>query len=162
MGSLPSREPLHIFPGLDDYEEGENPRYITEPSAENIRRFMGEVEWLHPDALSEGVISAVFEPGIKSELREYLALDTNEFLLNAILPGIKVPVQFLAAEVDIVWDSEEKGRPIFDALVVRFTSAPSVDAAILPKGGHNYEFCKNVGVLRKRREEFIRSLINAE
>ena len=64
MGSLPSKERLDLFPGLDDDKGGDNPRYVTEPSAENIRRFMGEVEWLHPEALSEGVISAVFEPGM--------------------------------------------------------------------------------------------------
>ncbi|KAL4795809.1 Alpha/Beta hydrolase protein [Aspergillus venezuelensis] len=161
MGSLPSKGPLDLFPGLDDGDgpDAGNPRYITEPSAENIRRFMGEVEWLHPEALSEDVISAVFEPGIKSELREYLAPETNGYLLDVVLPGITVPVQFLAAQVDIIWDCEDGGRPIFDDLVKRFSSAPSIDEAILPGGGHNYEFCKNVGVLRERREGFIAGLV---
>ncbi|KAL4965461.1 alpha/beta hydrolase [Aspergillus stella-maris] len=164
MGSLPSKEPLDLFPGLENENgpDAENPRYITEPSAENIRRFMGEVEWLHPEALSEGVVSAVFEPGIKSELREYLSPATNSYLLDTVLPNITVPVQFLAAEVDIIWDNEEQGRPIFDDLVKRFTSALRIDAAILPRGGHNYEFCRNVSVLMRRRGEFIAGLIAAK
>ncbi|KAL4940001.1 hypothetical protein BDV06DRAFT_27361 [Aspergillus oleicola] len=64
MGSLPSKEPLDLFPGLDDDTDTDSPRYVTEPSAENIRRFMGEVEWLHPEALSESLIASVFEPGM--------------------------------------------------------------------------------------------------
>ncbi|KAL3477657.1 hypothetical protein BJX99DRAFT_225877 [Aspergillus californicus] len=156
MGSLPSIKPLDLFTGLDN-EDG-NPRLVTDPSPENIRKFMGEVEWLHPDALSESVITAVFEPALKSELREYLAPGTNEYLLNTVFPGITVPIQFLAAEVDIVWNSEEQGRPIFEDLVSRFTNCLEVDAAILPQGGHNYEFSQNVGLLIERRREFVEKL----
>ncbi|KAL4930984.1 alpha/beta fold hydrolase [Aspergillus undulatus] len=159
MGSLPSLKPLGLFPGLDSEIGG--PRYVTEPTAENIRRFMGEVEWLQDGALTESVIAAVFEPAPKSELSEYLALENNTWLLNEVFPGVNVPVQFLAAEVDIAWENEQEGIPIFQDLVKRFVNASAVDAAILPRGGHNYEFSSNVGALLKRRSNFIQKLMAA-
>lgn len=84
-----------------------------------------------------------------------------EYLLDTVFPGIQVPVQYLAAEIEILWDDEDplQAKTIFDSLVSHFKSAPEIDAAILPRGGHNYEFSQNVGVLLKRRNEFVHTLV---
>jgi hypothetical protein len=82
-------------------------------------------------------------------------------LLDTVFPSIRVPVQYLAAENEILWDDEDpsQGKSIFDALVSYFKSAPEVDSAILPRGGHNYEFSQNVGLLLQRRHEFVQKLV---
>lgn len=100
--------------------------------------------------------------GIKSEIREYQTSDLYEYLLDTVFPGIQVPVQYLAAENEILWDDEDpsQGKTIFDALVSYFKSAPEVDAAILPRGGHNYEFSQNVGFLLERRNDFVQKLVS--
>ena len=61
MGCLPTLKPMGIIGGTDP--EPENQRFIVESSRENIKRFMGRVEWLNLDALTEEVVEAVFEPG---------------------------------------------------------------------------------------------------
>lgn len=61
MGCLPTLTPLGILGERDP--EPENPRFIVENNPENVKRFMGRVEWLNPDALAEDVVAAVFEPG---------------------------------------------------------------------------------------------------
>ncbi|KAH8691629.1 putative oxidoreductase [Talaromyces proteolyticus] len=156
MGCLPTTTNMKILPEPDN--EPGSLRYVTENNAENIRRFMGEVEWIQLDALTKEVIDDVFEPGIKSEIREYGTNEFYEYMLNEVFPGIKVPVQFLAAEAEIIWDSEEQGRPIFNNLVSRFKGAPNVESAILPRGGHNYEFSHNVGQLLQKRNLFVQTL----
>ena len=72
-------------------------------------------------------------------------------------------MQFLAAEIDIAWDDENpmQGKAIFDDLVTHFKSTPEIDAAILARGGHNYEFSKNVGLLLKRRHDFVQKLVGS-
>ena len=40
-----------------------NPRFIVETNPENIRKFMGEVEWLNVEALDPELVVQVFEPG---------------------------------------------------------------------------------------------------
>lgn len=62
MGCLPSLTPLGLLSETDP--EPENPRFIVENNPENIKRFMGRVEWLNLEALSEDVVAAVFEPGM--------------------------------------------------------------------------------------------------
>lgn len=62
MGCLPSLTPLGLLSETDP--EPENPRFIVENNPENVKRFMGRVEWLNLDALSEDVVAAVFEPGM--------------------------------------------------------------------------------------------------
>ncbi len=62
MGCLPSLTPLELLGESDP--EPENPRFIVENNPENIKRFMGRVEWLNLDALSEDVVTAAFEPGM--------------------------------------------------------------------------------------------------
>ncbi|EEA21172.1 hypothetical protein EYB25_008632 [Talaromyces marneffei] len=137
-----------------------NPRFIVETSPENIRKFMGEVEWLNIEALEPQLVAQVFEPGIKSEIREFSSDEFYDYLVNKAYPAIKLPVQYLCAEAEIVWDNEKEARPIFDHLVSKFTGAPEVDSAILPRGGHNYEFSLNYGILSDKRKTFLEKLTN--
>ena len=96
---------------------------------------------------------------VKSELREFSSKEYYNYLVGRVYPGITVPVQYLAAEAEIVWDNEKEARPIFDGLVSRFKSAPEVESAILPRGGHNYEFSHNVGLLWDKRKAFVEKLV---
>lgn len=73
---------------------------------------------------------------------------------------VQVPLQYLAAEIELSWSNIEEGRPIFEAATKLFCNAPAVDADILPRGAHNFEFCRNSGVLRDRRLQFIRDLVS--
>ncbi|KAJ5175968.1 oxidoreductase [Penicillium canariense] len=156
MGCLPTLAPLRLLPEVDP--EPENPRFVVDNNPENVRRFMGRTEWLNLDALSADIVSTVFEPGIKAEIKEYQTSDLYEYLVARVFPGIRVPVQYLAAEAEVLWDDEEQGRPIFDTLVSHFKNASEIDSAILPRGGHNYEFSKSVDILLDRRNEFVRKL----
>ena len=47
----------------DPDPEPSNPRFIVETNPENIRKFMGEVEWLNVEALDPELVVQVFEPG---------------------------------------------------------------------------------------------------
>lgn len=80
-------------------------------------------------------------------------------MTEKVFPGITVPVQYLAGESEILWESEEEGKPIFAELVSCFRNAPEVDSAIMPRGGHNYEFSKNAGLLLERRHEFVQRAV---
>ncbi|EED20772.1 oxidoreductase, 2OG-Fe(II) oxygenase family, putative [Talaromyces stipitatus ATCC 10500] len=153
---VPDRKILLVDPD----PEPSNPRYVVETNPENIRKFMGEVEWLNLDALEPELVAQVFEPGIKSEIREFSSDEFYDYLVNRVYPAIRVPVQYLCAESEIVWGNEKEARPIFDNLVSRFTNAPEVDSAILPRGGHNYEFSLNAGTLWEKRKTFLKKLIN--
>ncbi|KUL85401.1 hypothetical protein ZTR_07011 [Talaromyces verruculosus] len=144
----------------DPDPEPSNPRFIVETNPENIRKFMGEVEWLNVEALDPELVVQVFEPGIKSELREFSSNEFYDYLVNKVYPAIKIPVQYLCAEAEVVWDNEKEGRPIFDNLVSKFTNASEVDSAILPRGGHNYEFSLNYGLLWDKRKTFLEKLAN--
>ncbi|PCG92162.1 Oxoglutarate/iron-dependent dioxygenase [Penicillium occitanis (nom. inval.)] len=144
----------------DPDPEPSNPRFIVETNPENIRKFMGEVEWLNVEALDPELVVQVFEPGIKAELREFSSNEFYDYLVNKVYPAIKIPVQYLCAEAEVVWDNEKEGRPIFDNLVSKFTNASEVDSAILPRGGHNYEFSLNYGLLWDKRKTFLEKLAN--
>lgn len=84
-----------------------------------------------------------------------------KYLVDTVFPGIRVPVQYLAAENEILWDDEDplQAKSIFSSLVSHFKSAPEIDAAILSRGGHNYEFSQNVGLLLERRNKFVQKLV---
>lgn len=173
MGCLPTLKHVRIIPEPDN--EPENPRYVTENTPENIKKYMGEIEWVNLDALTKELVETVFEPGIhfapdatklvltslgvKSEIREYLTKDLYEYMTEQVFPGITVPVQYLAAESEILWESEEEGQPIFSDLASRFRNSPQVDSAILPRGGHNYEFSHNASILLERRHKFVQSAV---
>ncbi|CEJ53885.1 hypothetical protein PMG11_00222 [Penicillium brasilianum] len=123
------------------------------------RPFSSLVSLSHPTARI--ILS---KSGLKSEIGEYQTLELYQYLLDTVFPGIQVPVQYLAAENEILWDDEDplQGKTIFDALVSHFKSAPEIDAAILPRGGHNYEFSQNVGLLLERRNDFVQKLTRPE
>lgn len=80
-------------------------------------------------------------------------------MVDRVMPGIQIPVQYLGSETEIAWNSEKEARPILDALVSRFTAAPEVDSAVLLQGGHNYEFSKNVSLLWDKRRAFVEKLV---
>ena len=104
---------------------------------------MGEVEWLNIEALEPELVAQVFEPGatsirsccsfqtltgslqtgIKSEIREFSSKEFYDYLVNKVYPAIKIPVQYLCAEAEVVWDNGDEARPIFDNLVSKFTNA---------------------------------------
>ncbi|KAL1969768.1 hypothetical protein VTN77DRAFT_7277 [Rasamsonia byssochlamydoides] len=153
LGCLPSTEPLHLIPDPDS--EPSNPRFVIAQTAENIARFLGDVDSVNVDALTSAVTAAVYEPGLKSEIREYESKVYYEYLVNKIFPSVKVPVQFLAAESEIIWSNIREAQPKFDRLVKRFTSAPEVEAKLLPGGAHNYEFSKNATKLFELRRQFV-------
>ncbi|KAI7971352.1 hypothetical protein EIK77_002464 [Talaromyces pinophilus] len=146
----------------DPDPEPSNPRFIVETNPENIRKFMGEVEWLNVEALDPELVTLTerLQPGIKAELREFSSNEFYDYLVNKVYPAIKIPVQYLCAEAEVVWDNEKEGRPIFDNLVSKFTNASEVDSAILPRGGHNYEFSLNYGLLWDKRKTFLEKLAN--
>lgn len=139
---------------------------------------MGKLEWVNINALSGAVISSAFEPGklsraclrkdancsvgLKSELREYESPDFYNYLTETVIPGVKVAVQFLAAENEVVWDNEtaSQGRSLFNDLVSLFQSSTEIEAEILPHGGHNYEFSKNAGKLLECRSKFVQKLVS--
>lgn len=176
MGCLPTREPLGLLAENDP--EPQNPRYLVEKKASNVERFMGKLEWVNINALSGAVISSAFEPGklsraclrkdancsvgLKSELREYESPDFYNYLTETVIPGVKVAVQFLAAENEVVWDNEtaSQGRSLFNDLVSLFQSSTEIEAEILPHGGHNYEFSKNAGKLLECRSKFVQKLVS--
>ncbi|EPS28170.1 hypothetical protein PDE_03116 [Penicillium oxalicum 114-2] len=162
MGCLPTREPLGLLAENDP--EPQNPRYLVEKKASNVERFMGKLEWVNINALSGAVISSAFEPGLKSELREYESPDFYNYLTETVIPGVKVAVQFLAAENEVVWDNEtaSQGRSLFNDLVSLFQSSTEIEAEILPHGGHNYEFSKNAGKLLECRSKFVQKLSSSE
>ena len=86
-----------------------------------------------------------------------LDLDYSEMWL---ITSEQVPLQFLAAEVELGWLSVKEGQPKFDAATKLFTNAPRLEAEILLGGAHNFEFSKNSAVLRERRTRFIDSLVS--
>jgi pimeloyl-ACP methyl ester carboxylesterase len=59
-----------------------NPRFVVETTPENIRRFMGEVEWLNIDALEPELVAQVFEPGALSNPFLSLISETDRKLAN--------------------------------------------------------------------------------
>ncbi|KAL1979657.1 hypothetical protein VTN96DRAFT_5402 [Rasamsonia emersonii] len=158
LGTLPSTERLNLIPEPDP--DPANPRFVFSQSAENLTRFLGNLESVNVDALSGELAAAVFEPGLKSEIREYESRNYYDYLLNKVFPSIKVPVQFLAAETELIWSNITEAQPKFDNLVKRFTSAPEVEAKLLPGGGHNYEFSINASKLFDLRRQFVERVAN--
>lgn len=96
---------------------------------------------------------------LKSEMKEFSSKSYYDYLVAQVWPTVSVPVQYLCAELEIMWGSEDEARPIFDSLVSRFTNAPEVDAVILPRGGHNYEFSLSADILWEKRKTFLQKLV---
>ncbi|OKL57253.1 hypothetical protein UA08_07419 [Talaromyces atroroseus] len=156
LGCLPVASSSSLLPDPD--LEPHNPRFVVQTTPENVRKYMGEVEWVNLDALDPALIASVFEPILKSELKEYSSNEFYDYLVNRAFAGVNIPIQYLAAEAEIAWDNEKEGRPIFDDLVSRFKAAPEVESAILLGGGHNYEYSYNVGILWDKRKAFVEKL----
>lgn len=78
------------------------------------------------------------------------------------LTPFQVPLQFLAAEIELQWQSLEQAQPIFEEVAARFTGVPRIDKELLPGGAHNFEFSTNSALLQKKREEFVKSLTKNE
>lgn len=49
---------------------------------------------------------------------------------------------------------------MFDAAAALFTSTPKLDARILPRGGHNFEYSNKASDLHDSRVQFINSLVS--
>lgn len=72
-----------------------------------------------------------------------------------------MPLQYLAAEIELGWLSIEEGQPIFDEAKKLFVVAPKVEGQILPGGAHDFEFSRNSSLLREKRLKFISELVSA-
>lgn len=65
LGCAPLQNSKSLLPNPDP--EPSNPRFFVETNPQNIRRFMGEVEWLNIEALDPELVVQVFEPGSLSQ-----------------------------------------------------------------------------------------------
>lgn len=72
----------------------------------------------------------------------------------------KIPIQFLAAESELLWTNKYEAEPKFRKLVKFLTGAPEVEAEILEGGGHNYEFCLSVSKLWELRRKFVERVVS--
>lgn len=71
----------------------------------------------------------------------------------------QVPVQYLAAEYELIWEGLSQAQPRFDQLVKRFTASSDLQSKLLLGGGHNYEFTKNAADLHELRFQFIEKMV---
>lgn len=60
LGCIPVANAPSLLP-IPDLEP-DNPRFVVKTNAENVRRYMGEIEWINVDALVPELIAVVFEP----------------------------------------------------------------------------------------------------
>jgi hypothetical protein len=75
-------------------------------------------------------------------------------------PGGKVPIQYLAAESELLWDNKYEARPKFRKLVKLLTGAPEVESEILEGGAHNFEFSLSVSKLWELRRNFVERVVS--
>lgn len=68
-------------------------------------------------------------------------------------------MQYLATEYEGVWTGLAEGQPLFDDFTKRFVNSPDVEAKLLSKGGHSYDFSRNAGELHDLRMKFIARLV---
>lgn len=158
LGLIPEKEtPLALL----NMPQQTGERITLEPTPEAIEQFMGPMEFLDVTMLEDApAMAKIFEPLLASEIAEWTGQpEWYTRVTKEIMPGIKVPLQYLAAEYDMQWRGIEQGQPIFDEAVSFFTNAPSIDKGILMGGGHNFEFSKNSPVLHQRRLKFIEGLV---
>jgi len=158
LGVIPTKEPPPILVNMLK-ADSENPRFVVEPSPEAVETFMGPPSVVDESILAHPSMPKIFEPGLKTELFEWWDVAWYDRFVNEVAPGVRVPLQFLAAEYELGWRGINEGQPIFDHAAGMFTNAPKLDARILPGGGHNFEFSKNASLLQKAREDFIDGLV---
>ncbi|WOO81626.1 uncharacterized protein LOC62_03G005149 [Vanrija pseudolonga] len=162
LGVVPAktRPDLSLFEGVFSDAKVERLPLPAEPSAQDLKLFLGVPDFFDLAHLPR--LEGVFEGAVKHELTEWTDLATYEKFVNEILPAVKVPLQFLAAEIELHWQSLEQAQPIFDEVAAQFTGVPRIDKELLPGGAHNFEFSTNSALLQKKREEFVNSLTKNE
>ncbi|PBP23460.1 hypothetical protein BUE80_DR005581 [Diplocarpon rosae] len=157
-GAIPTKEhPAMLIPLLK--ADPQNPRFVIAPTPESTAAFMGPPEVIDEAVLKHPSMLTIFEPGPKSELLEWFDDAWYDRFVNEVAPGVRVPLQYLAAEYELGWRSIEAGQLIFDHAASLFTNAPRKEARLLPGGGHDFEFSKNAWLLQAARDSFIDSLI---
>ena len=77
-------------------------------------------------------------------------------LWRAVAPRVKVAVQLRLAEGEKIWMT---GECVVRRMAAAFTSAPEVDAALLPEGGHLYEFHKRGPELVAAQVVFVERVV---
>ncbi|CZR65450.1 related to oxidoreductase, 2OG-Fe(II) oxygenase family [Phialocephala subalpina] len=158
LGIIPTKDhPTGLIQMLK--ADPENPRFVVEPTPESTEVFMGPPEVIDQAVITHPSMLTIFEPGPKSELLEWFDETWYHRFVNEVAPGIRVPLQYLAAEFELGWRSIEAGQPIFDHAAGLFVNAPRKEARILPGGGHDFEFSKNAWILQAARDSFVDSLV---
>lgn len=135
LGIIPAR---HHDPALVELvTSNTQERLEIDPSPENIELFMGPTKCLNLTVVQDAAVMVrIFEPGLRSELLEWIDEASYERFVDVLAPGIRVPLQLMAAEYELQWRTLEEGRPILDEVASMFVNAPTIDKHILPGGGH--------------------------
>ncbi|KAJ5288892.1 Oxidoreductase 2OG-Fe(II) oxygenase family [Penicillium angulare] len=152
LGIVPSLGKTGFLPDVDPAPEGD--RIVIPDIGKLFSLMFGPIEYIDGNLLTADALFSSSQAGVKSEIKEFEAGWYNR-LTKEIFPAVKVPVQYLAAEYEIAWQGLDEAQPKFDRLAKLFTRSPYVEAELLPKGGHNYEFSKNSPKLLDLRLEFI-------
>ncbi|KAJ5238333.1 hypothetical protein N7468_002952 [Penicillium chermesinum] len=159
LGLVPVEQDNLLIPRPDP--DPENPRLSAEHMPPSASEFMGPLQYLNGDVFGNvAMIKTVFEPLSRPEIREYPGSEWHNLMVNNYMPAIKVPVQYLATEYEGIWTGKEAGQPIFDYYASRFVNSPEVEAKILSKGGHSYDFSLNAGELHELRLNFIAKVVS--
>ncbi|KAK1923646.1 Alpha/Beta hydrolase protein [Papiliotrema laurentii] len=157
LGSVPSAlAPSEILSALASVE-GDRLPINTNPTDEEKRRFLGTPEFFEETNLDK--VLPALEQGVKNEYLEWLSGDAYERFVGEIAPNIKIPLQYLAGEIELHWPDLPSAEPIFQAAVALFGNAPSIDAGLLKGGAHNFEYSKSAHVLADRRFTWLESLL---
>ncbi len=77
-------------------------------------------------------------------------------LWRDLAPRIAVPVQIRLADGERIWMT---GEPVVQRMAAALTAAPHVDAAVLPEGGHLYEFHKRGPELALQQLAFLDAVL---
>ncbi|KAJ5115695.1 Major facilitator superfamily domain general substrate transporter [Penicillium angulare] len=156
LGIVPSQGKTGFLPDVDPAPEGD--RVVIPDIGKLFALMFGPIEYIDDKLLTADALFSSSQAGVKSEIKEFEKGWYNR-LTQEIFPAVKVPVQYLAAEYEIAWQGLEEAQPRFDRLAKLFTAAPYVEAELLPKGGHNYEFSKSSSKLLDLRLDFISKMI---
>jgi pimeloyl-ACP methyl ester carboxylesterase len=120
----------------------------VKPDAQSASLFFGPAgsyDWRAPAKLRR-----VGEPWYVNEMLEILRIWPG--LWRDVVAGIDVPVQLRLAEHDRFWRNELE---VLDRMASAFRSAPFVNAAILPGGGHLYELHRRGSRLVQAQLDFL-------
>lgn len=77
-------------------------------------------------------------------------------LWHEIAPRIRAPVQLRLADGERIWVT---GSAVARRMAAALVASPEVDAAILPEGGHLYEFHKRGPELATQQVEFLNRVL---